>query len=187
MLERFYPYEYADSVFQIDYKKLYDKGYRGIIFDIDNTLVHHGEESTPEVDALFHQIQQIGFQTILLSDNEKERVEKFIKNIDTPYICDAGKPDPSGYEKAVKLLKTKKNETVVIGDQIFKDILGANKSCLPSILVKFIRMENETRIGKRRYLEYLILKLWKHNKKYYQRLGNILTEEEKANEEKTIL
>lgn len=45
MLEKYYPYEYAQSVFQIDYQKLYDRGFRGIIFDIDNTLVHHGDSS----------------------------------------------------------------------------------------------------------------------------------------------
>jgi len=47
MFRLFYPYEYVESVFTIDYNKLYSLGYRGIIFDIDNTLVHHGEDSTP--------------------------------------------------------------------------------------------------------------------------------------------
>ncbi len=187
MFECFYPYEYADSVFQIDYKSLYDLGFRGIIFDVDNTLVHHGEEATCEVESLFRQIQQIGFQTILLSDNDAERLERFVTNIDTQYICDAGKPNPAGYIKAVRMLKTKKSETVVIGDQIFKDIWGANKSGLASILVKFIKGENETKIGKRRYLEYLILNAWKYNKTYYKRLGNIFTEEENTDEEKVIL
>ena len=97
MLERFYPYEYADSVFSIDYKKLYNKGFRGLIFDIDNTLVHHGDDSVPEVDRLFEQIHQTGLQTILVSNNDEARVKRFVKNIDTLYICDAGKPDPAAY------------------------------------------------------------------------------------------
>ena len=46
MLEKYYPHEYAQTVFSIDYQKLYKKGFRGIIFDIDNTLVHHGDDST---------------------------------------------------------------------------------------------------------------------------------------------
>ena len=46
MIKKYYPYEYAESVFMIDYQKLYQKGFRGIIFDIDNTLVHHGDDST---------------------------------------------------------------------------------------------------------------------------------------------
>lgn len=113
MLEKYYPYEYAQSVFQIDYQKLYDRGFRGIIFDIDNTLVHHGDCSTSEIDDLFRRIQGIGLKTILLSNNDRERTERFIKNIDTPYICDADKPEPGNYLKAVKLLGIKKKKQLL--------------------------------------------------------------------------
>lgn len=173
MLECFYPYEYADSVFRIDYQILYEKGFRGILFDIDNTLVYHGDSSNPEVDTLFHKIQNIGLKTLLLTNNDEERVKRFIENIDTPYICNAGKPDTECYLNAVKMLGITKEEVIVIGDQIFTDILGANRSRMASILVKFIRKDSEIWIGKRRYLEFLILKFWKHNKKYYRRIGNI--------------
>ena len=37
-----YPDEYLDSTYSIDFDQLYKEGYRGIIFDIDNTLVPHG-------------------------------------------------------------------------------------------------------------------------------------------------
>ena len=96
MIREFYPSAYADSVFQLDYQKLYRHGYRGILFDIDNTLVHHGDDSTPEIDRLFRTIHETGLKTILLSNNDEERVLRFIRNIDTLYICDAGKPDPEG-------------------------------------------------------------------------------------------
>ena len=89
MLKIFYPYEYVESVFSIDYKKLYEKGYRGLIFDIDNTLVHHGEDSTREIDELFKEVQKIGFKTLVLSNNSEKRVQKFLENIDSLYIHDA--------------------------------------------------------------------------------------------------
>ena len=151
MIKKYYPYEYAESVFMIDYQKLYQKGFRGIIFDIDNTLVHHGDDSTPEIDDLFRKIQGLGLKTLLLSNNDRGRVERFIKNIDTPYICDADKPNPQNYLKAVEMLNIKKEEAVVIGDQVFTDILGANRSGLASILVRFIRQDDEKWIGKRQH------------------------------------
>ena len=89
MFKMFYPYEYVESVFSIDYNKLYDKGYRGIIFDIDNTLVHHGDDSTKEIDELFTTIQTIVFKTLLLSNNNEDRVKRFLNNIDSLYICNA--------------------------------------------------------------------------------------------------
>ena len=173
MLKLFYPYEYVKSVFTIDYKKLYDNGYKGIIFDIDNTLVHHGDDSTPEVDALFKQIQDIGFKTLILSNNNDKRVKCFLKNIDSLYICDAEKPKPKNYLRALDEMNLSKQETIYIGDQVFTDVLGANMSGIPNILVEYIKEENETNIGKRRKLENLILKQYLKNKKFQNRLGNI--------------
>lgn len=172
MLEKFYPSVYAENVFSIDYEKLYRKGCRGIIFDIDNTLVHHGDNSNENVDNLFRRLHETGFRTVLLTDNDEERVKRFIRNIDTPYVCDAGKPDPKGYLKALEIMKIRKKQAVVIGDQIFTDILGANRAGIKSIMVKFIRLPEEKYIGKRRYLEKFILlfdrrRKWKKQRKLF--------------------
>lgn len=180
MLKNFYPYEYAESVFAIDYKKLYDLGFRGIIFDIDNTLVHHGEDSTPEVDELFKKIHATGLKTVLLSNNTDERIEHFLENIESPYVYDAHKPETEGYFKALEILGVKKDEAVVIGDQVFTDILGANKCGIPSILVKFLRKDTEKKIGKKRQLEKVILFTYKLRKSYRNRIGDIMKTEEKA-------
>jgi len=179
MLKKFYPYEYVDSVFCLDYVKLYNNGFRGLIFDIDNTLVHHGDDSTKEIDELFLIIQNIGFKTLLLSNNNEKRIKRFLKNIDSIYICDAEKPKTDNYLKAVQMMNIKKEEALFIGDQVFTDILGANKSGIANILVKFIKAPCETKIGKRRQLENCILKIYEKNKKYTHRLGDITIKEEK--------
>ena len=85
MLKIFYPYEYVDSVFSIDYNKLYELGYKGVLFDLDNTLTHHGEDSTIEIDKLFKHIHKIGIKTIILSDNTETRIQRFLKNIDSVF------------------------------------------------------------------------------------------------------
>ncbi len=179
MFKILYPYEYVESVFSIDYEKLYSNGFKGIIFDIDNTLVHHGDDSTKEIDELFRTIQNIGFKTLLLSNNNEERVKRFIRNIDTLYICDAEKPKITNYLKAVEMMNIKKEETLFIGDQIFTDIYGANKSGIASILVKFIQINPEEKIGKRREIEKIILNFYKKNKYFQNRLGNIVKKEDK--------
>lgn len=173
MLKMLYPYEYAESVFSIDYNKLYNKGYRGIIFDIDNTLVHHGEDSTEEIDELFKIIQNIGLKTFLLTDNSEERTKRFLKNIDSLYISDAKKPKVSNYLKAVEMMNVKKEETLFIGDQIFRDIYGANRSGIDNILVEYLRYSDETKTGIRRNIEKIILRFYKLNKSCRNRLGDI--------------
>lgn len=181
MLKQFYPYEYEESVFTIDYNKLFEKGYKAILFDIDNTLVPHGEDSTEQVDELIHFIQGIGFKTLFLSNNSNERIRSFLKNIDSLYICEADKPQTQNYLKALEMLGVKKDEAVVIGDQVFTDVLGANRSGIASILVKFIRRKDEKKIGKRRRVEQVILMLYSLNKSCCNRIGDIHKKEIKEN------
>lgn len=173
MLRLFYPFEYAESVFTLDYNRLYALGYRGIIFDLDNTLVPHGEGSTPEVDRLFEELRNIGFKTVILSDNGVKRIETFLENIDSEYIDNANKPNPKSFKRAAELLGLKRKEVIYIGDQIFTDILGANLAGIDSILVKYIGYYDNAYKGKRREAEEVILKKYKKSKKYYERLGNI--------------
>ena len=174
MFHLLFPFEYIDSVFSIDYDKLFQKGYKGVIFDVDMTLVPHGADSTQEIDELFKTIHKAGLKTLLLTNNSEERVKRFIKNIDTLYLCDANKPNPEGFLKAVEMLGVNKNETVFIGDQIFIDIYGANRCGIASILVKYVTAEVETRIGIRRNLEKVILAFYRITKIYQHRLGDIL-------------
>lgn len=175
MLKQLFPCEYAESVFAIDYDKLYAHGIRGVIFDIDNTLVHHGDPSTPAVDKLFDKIHAAGLKTLLLSDNTRERVEMFNKNINTLCIDSAGKPDPACLKKALGMLGLKRGQVVYVGDQMFTDILCANRAKIKSVLVKFIMLPDETRIGVRRYAEYALLALWRRTK-YAHTIGDIYKE-----------
>ena len=180
MLARFYPGAYAESVFSIDYKKIYDAGYRGILFDIDNTLVPHGADSNPEVDELFRYIHKLGLKTLLLSNNSEERIRRFNQNIGTLYIFDADKPKRNGFLKAVRQIGIPKDKLLVIGDQIFSDVLGANRCGIHSILVEFIGAKTEKKLGKKRRLEKWILACYKRNKHCREKTSNFLLKEDSS-------
>lgn len=171
MLEKFYPYEFVENVFSIDYAKLYGMGYRAVVFDIDNTLVPHGADSTEHVVALFKNIHDIGMKTLLLSNNNEKRILRFNKSLNTKYISEAGKPSPDAYLKALSLLNTKRDQMIVIGDQLFTDIYGANKVGMVSILVKYFGYYKKEWKGYTRYVEKMILFFYSHSQKYQHRLG----------------
>ena len=120
MLEPFYPDYEADSAYSIDYEKLYRDGYRGVIFDIDNTLVPHGAPADERATALFARLRGLGFQTILLSNNKEPRVKSFNDGVGSQYIFKAGKPGKDGYEKAMEKMGTTPQNTLFVGDQLFK-------------------------------------------------------------------
>lgn len=86
------PDEYYSSTYKIDFKKYYDMGYRGILFDIDNTLVRHNEPATSRAIQLMEQLKAMGFKVCLVSNNKEPRVAAFNKKMKVNYIFKAGKP-----------------------------------------------------------------------------------------------
>ena len=157
MMKIFYPKEEISSVYDINYKELYNKGIRALIYDIDNTLVKHGAKANEDIVELFYIIHNMGFKTILLSNNTKERVESFANEVGSDYIAKAGKPGRKAYVSAMEKLGSCKEDTVFIGDQLFTDIYGANRTGLYSILVKPIDKKEEIQIVFKRKLEVIVL------------------------------
>ena len=90
MFETFYPGNYVDSAYEIPYEKLYERGYRGIIFDVDNTLVPHGAPADARAIELFERLRAIGFSTCILSNNKEPRVSPFADKVGSPYIVRRG-------------------------------------------------------------------------------------------------
>lgn len=173
MIRKYYPYEYVEDVFSINYNFLYDIGMRGIIFDIDNTLVHHGEASNKKVEQLIVYLHDLGFKTLLLSNNSTERIEEFVVNMDTPFISDADKPAIKNYYKSLEVINLPREKVIMVGDQLFTDILGANKCNIASVLVKYMRYNDQDKIGIKRNIEKVILKFYSWHKPSQNRLGNI--------------
>ena len=157
MLECFYPKEYLDSTYQIDFEKMYRQGYRGIIFDIDNTLVPHGLPADERALALFRRLKSIGYKVTMLSNNKEPRVKMFCDAVEAPYIYKAGKPKPEKYRQAMKNMGTDNRNTLFVGDQIFTVVWGANKAGIYAILVKPIHPKEEIQIVLKRYLEKIVL------------------------------
>ena len=164
MLKKLYPCAYAEDVFSIDYQALYNHGYRGILFDVDNTLVHHNEPITPEAEALFAKLAALGLQAALVSNNGQERCQRFAESIHIPFVANADKPQPKGYLQAIAALGLEKEQVLAIGDQMFTDIQGANRAQIHSILVHYMVKNPKAFIGFKRYLEKVILFIYRFKK-----------------------
>lgn len=157
MFQNFYPDEYLSSAYEIDYEKYYRDGYRGLIFDIDNTLVPHGAPADERSIALMSRLKAIGYQVMLLSNNKEPRVKSFNDKVQVSYIYKAGKPSRKGYLEAMRRMGTNEQTTLFIGDQLFTDVWGARRCGIRSILTKPIDKKEEIQIVLKRRLEYIIL------------------------------
>ncbi len=164
-MSKLYPWAEASSAYQIDYQKEYDNGVRGVLFDVDNTLVVHGAPATAQAKKLFDELHRIGLKTCIISNNKEARVSPFAKAVESDYIYKAGKPSAHGYEEGMKRIHTTPDTTIFIGDQIFTDIYGANRAGIRTYLVKPIHPKEEIQIVLKRYLERIVLF-------FYHREGN---------------
>ncbi|MCI9411378.1 MAG: YqeG family HAD IIIA-type phosphatase [Eubacterium sp.] len=165
MFERFFPDESVSSTYDIDFQSLYEEGYRGILFDIDNTLVEHGKGASDQALDLFRRLGEMGFQCCLISNNKKQRVSSFNEKIGAHMIFNAHKPRRKGYREAMEMMGTNKENTLFVGDQLFTDIWGAKRIGIRNILVKPINKNEEIQIVLKRYLEKIILKEYRQKKK----------------------
>ena len=164
MFERFFPDESVSSTYDIDFQSLYEEGYRGILFDIDNTLVEHGKGASEQALDLFCRLGEMGFQCCLISNNKKQRVSSFNEKIGAHMIFNAHKPRRKGYREAMEMMGTNKENTLFVGDQLFTDVYGAKRTGMHNILVKPIHPKEEIQIVLKRYLEKIVLHCYRKSK-----------------------
>ena len=145
----------------VSFEELYEKGYRGVLFDIDNTLVPHGAPADERAKKLFARLKEIGFSCCLISNNQEPRVKMFNEEIQVPYIYNAHKPSTKNYRKAMELMGTDEKNSLFVGDQLFTDVFGAKRAGMHNILVKPMHPKEEIQIVLKRYLERIVLHFYK--------------------------
>ena len=154
-----------DSTYVIDFEKLYKEGIRGVIFDIDSTLVPHGAPADERAIRLFARLRSIGLDYCLISNNQLPRVKPFADAVQAKFVEDAHKPSRKNYLKAMKLMHVDLDSCIFVGDQIFTDVYGAKRCGMRTILVKPLHPKEEIQIVLKRYLEKIVLYFYQKEKR----------------------
>ena len=133
----FRPDAFARRLNEVSLDDLDRRGFRGIIVDLDNTLVGYGEDHLAPADATWIATAlDRGFRVCLVSNNFNGRVTRVGAELGVPAISSALKPLPQGFARALRTLGTERHRTVVVGDQLFTDVLGAKFLGLHAILTE---------------------------------------------------
>lgn len=131
------PHLMIDSFEQIDLEKIWAQGVRGIILDLDNTITFWQEnEVRPEAHRFIAKSRQHNFKLCLLSNSSKKRVRTIAALYGIPFIAPAYKPGKKSFEEAAGVMKLASREIMVIGDQLFTDILGGKRAGCYTTLIK---------------------------------------------------
>jgi uncharacterized protein len=137
VLKQFLPDEHVKSILDITPEYLRGLGIKGIITDLDNTLVEWDRPTaTPQLIKWFEEMKKNNILVTIVSNNRsKNRVKVFSDPLEIPFIFQAKKPMVQAFRKATSQMNLKKEETVVIGDQLLTDVLGGNRGGFHTILV----------------------------------------------------
>ncbi len=158
------PDQHLNNIFEIDTAYLKSIGIKGIITDMDNTLVAWSDRSVyPRLAEWFAKLKSEGFKLFIVSNNSKDNGGKLARELDIPAIWYAVKPRRSAFRKALKQMELTPAETAVVGDQIFTDVLGGNRLGLHTILVTPISEKEFIWTRFPRMLERIVLARIKQN------------------------
>lgn len=125
------------SIYGIDLQKLWDDGVRGVIFDLDNTLVEWNNNCpAPELLQWMRGVKERGFKVCLLSNNSAQRVQDVARLLEIPFFAPARKPLRRVFRKALRSMALEPGQTAMVGDQMFTDVLGGNRLGMFTIWVK---------------------------------------------------
>lgn len=159
MFDRLMPDQYVKSIYEIDFTSLKTKGIKAVITDLDNTLVEwHRAEATPEVQDWFKHLDEYGLKVTIVSNNNEKRVRAFCDPEKRVFIHSAKKPRRKAFRQACERMQVKPEETVVIGDQIFTDVLGGNRAGIHTILVVPVTQTDDWMTKANRKMERFVLR-----------------------------
>ena len=154
----------SNSVYEIDFDALKKKHIKGLIFDIDNTLVSYNQAEPTDIAAAFlKNLTESGFNICFVSNNSEKRVEIFNSGLGYKFFAGARKPFMKYIKKALEAMGTPKENAALIGDQLFTDIAAAKRAKITAILVTPIEPVETMFFRVKRFLEKPFIK------RYYRR------------------
>jgi HAD superfamily phosphatase (TIGR01668 family) len=159
MLRAFTPDAFAPRIGHVDPAALRARGVRGAIVDLDNTLVGFRALVPLEEDARWIvRARTVGLRVVVLTNNATPWASQIAEELGVPCIPRARKPLPHGFVRALHLLELERHEAVVIGDQLFTDVLGARLAGLEVILVEPLVRGDPWNTRPLRWLEWAVLR-----------------------------
>ena len=142
------------DIYELTGEALARRGFKLLLADLDNTLVPYGVPLPDERLKLWRDdLANHGVALFILSNNRHEdRPRVFAEGLNVPYIGRAGKPKTPSFFQAMERMGVAKEQTAIVGDQVFTGVLGGNRAGVSTILVQPIRLAGNPG----RYLRYAV-------------------------------
>ncbi len=161
-----YPDIYVNSVLDITYEMLQNKNIKGLILDVDNTLINYYEKMVDGADIWCEKLKNRGIEFCIVSNShKKEKVRKVAEKLKIPYINFAKKPFKKGFLRASKIMQIDPKNIATVGDQLLTDVLGGNSCNMISILVEPVEKKEMIFTAMKRPIERMMLNKYLKSRK----------------------
>lgn len=160
-----YPKLYLKNIKEITIELLNKKQIKGLILDIDNTLIDFDKNLLEGAKKWCEELKSKGIKMVILSNTNKvHKVKKVAEILELEYIYFAHKPNKKGFKQAQQILKIEPQNIAVVGDQIFTDVLGGNRSKMFTILTEPIDVRDIWLTKLKRPFEKIVIKKYMKRK-----------------------
>lgn len=153
------PNYFFDKIWDIPLSFLKENNIKCLLLDVDNTLTtHDNPDAHQNAVKWLGLVSKAGIKSVIISNNIEPRVAPFANGLGVQFVCHANKPLSKGAKQAVKITDIPKENMLVIGDQIFTDVLFGKFSNIKTVLVTPMEPEATIFFRFKRWLEKIILK-----------------------------
>jgi HAD superfamily phosphatase (TIGR01668 family) len=153
MLGLLTPHLRIESVLDLGIEQIRALDLEALILDVDCTLKRYCMTiCTPEVTTWVRELQGAGLRVCLVSNGRSLRIGQFADSLGVPYVARACKPMPQGIWAAMRKLGVTRQQTAMVGDQLFADVMAGRLAGVYTILVRPIDPDEEpwfTRLKRR--------------------------------------
>ena len=158
-IENYMPDFAVEAVYDLTVESLRKHGIKAVFVDLDNTLIAwNNPDGTPEMKQWLHDLRDAGIRVVVVSNNTQKRVARAVEKFDIDYVYWSFKPFTFGIDRALKQFHVKKEEVVMVGDQLMTDIRAAHRAGIRSILVKPLVNHDSLKTMPNRLREKRVLK-----------------------------
>jgi hypothetical protein len=160
LLSRFIPDLIVQHVTDIPLERLREAGVRGLLFDLDSTLLpHYANAVDPEVAAWLESVREQGFAVCVVTNGPPRRALPLCEPLEVPCVYRARKPLRRGLRRALELLGLQPHQVAMVGDQLFTDVWAGRRMGMYTVWVRPESPEEPLTVAVKRPLEWLVLRL----------------------------
>lgn len=168
MFKKFIPYAHSQSIYEIEMDFYKRNGIKTLFMDLDNTLdSYRAREPKPQTIEYVSELKKNKITPIIISNNKAKRVSGYANLLGVEFLSSARKPFSRRIKAEIARRNLKKDEVMLVGDQLMTDVLAAKGAGIKVVLTEKLVKEDQWTTHINRLIDRPI-------RKYHRKRNNLI-------------